>query len=296
MPETIKRIPFSSSRREIRKLMRGPASQEAAVPTPDFLPCDLLIWIGKDSDSFHRAFCHHRMILKVILAGRAATCIDGVRFELFPSEAVLYFPMQTHSTETAEDGIFEYLAVSFVAGMGRYDALNGLKNRVFSPDPENNLLPDLVRAWKQNRRMTASGLLAELLSRALFRVSGEAACAKGCFGKIAEYIRRHCGGELSVKQIAAEFDISPQSVRRIFQRNMHGLTPGDLIRQQRMVLAAELLRRTELPLSIVAGKCGFATPFSFSRAFRKQYGMPPSLYRRGGTAGNQQMPASFRVS
>ena len=280
MPETIKKIPFSSIRKKIRKLMSGPTVEKESPSPFEFVPCDLKIWIGHDSDFFHRAFCHHRMILKMILSGKATTDIDGVRYRLLPSDAVLYFPMQTHSTETAEDGTFEYLAVTFVAGMGRYEALDGLKNRVFSPDPENRFLPEMIEAWKKGRRRHAASLLAELLSEALSRVSGESTSEDGDFGKIADYIRKNCGGALSVKKIASEFDVSTQSVRRIFQRNIHGLTPGILIRQQRLILAEELLRRTGLPLDKIAEKCGYSSAFSFSRAFRRKYGIPPAAYRK----------------
>lgn len=263
--------------------MNKPALEKEPLPFLEFMPCDLNIWIGHDSDFTHRAFCHHRMILKMILAGNATTSIDGIRYRLFPSDAVLYFPMQTHSTETGEDGIFEYLAITFVAGMGRYDVLNGLKNRVFSPDPENRFLPEMIQAWKEGRRMHAALLLAELLADALSRFSGDIESKGGNFGEIAAYIRKNCSGELSVKKIASKFDISPQTVRRIFQHNINGLTPGSLIRQHRLILAEELLRRTGLPLETIAVKCGFATAFSFSRAFRRRYGIPPSQYRKQKT-------------
>jgi hypothetical protein len=211
MSETNNKIPFSTIRREIRKIMRKPQEESAAFPAVDFVPCDLKIWTGKDSDFFLRSSCHHRMILKIILAGNASTNIDGVRYRLKPSDAVLYFPMQTHSTETPDDGVFEYLAISFVAGMGDYKALDVLKNRVFHPDPENRFLLELLKAWSENRQVHAAYLLAELLSFAVSRFSVKADCDGGEFGDIAEYIRQNCQGELSVKKIASEFEISPQS-------------------------------------------------------------------------------------
>ena len=280
MPETNNKIPFSTTRLRIRKIMRKPQGNKASFPAADFLPCDLKIWIGKDSDFFLRSFCHHRMILKIILAGNASTNIDGVRYRLKPSDAVLYFPMQTHSTETEEDGVFEYLAISFVAGMGDYEALDVLKNRVFHPDPENNSLLELLEAWKENRQARAAFLLAELLSSAVFRLAEKVPASGGEFGDMAEYIRKNCTGDISVKKIASEFDISPQSVRRIFKRNITGLTPAALIRHQKMILAEELLRRTEFSLQEIAEQCGFATAFSFSRAFRRAYGTPPASYRK----------------
>ena len=280
MSETNNKIPFSTIRREIRKIMRKPQEKNAVFPAVDFVPCDLKIWTGKDSDFFLRSFCHHRMILKIILAGKASTNIDGVRYRLKPSDAVLYFPMQTHSTETDEDGVFEYLAITFVAKFGNYEALDVLKNRVFHPDPENSFLLELLKAWNANRQVRAVCLLSELLSFSVSRFAVKANPSGGEFGEMAEYIRKNCHGELSVKKIASEFDISPQSVRRIFHRNITGLTPAALIRQQKMILAEELLRRTEFSLQEIAEQCGFATAFSFSRAFRREYGVPPALYRK----------------
>ena len=274
------KIPFSITLRKIRRIMRKPQENGVSFPAVDFVPCDLKIWIGKDSDFFLRSFCHHRMILKIILAGNASTNIDGVRYRLKPSDAVLYFPMQTHSTETDENGVFEYLAITFVAGRGSYEALDVLKNRVFDPDPENHCLTDLLEAWIENRQVRAEFLLTELLSGAVSRLAVKAALPDGEFGDMAEFIRKNCQGELSVKKIASEFDISPQSVRRIFKRNITGLTPAALIRRQKMILAEELLRRTEFSLSEIARQCGFATAFSFSRAFRRAYGRPPAQYRK----------------
>lgn len=279
MSEPIKKIPFSSIRRKIRKIYAEKTNVEKSFQPIDFLPCDLKIWIGRDSDFFHQAFCHHRMILKIILAGNASTCIDGIRYSLAPSDAVLYFPMQTHSTETEDDGVFEYLAISFVAGIGHYSALDMLKNRVFSPDPENRYLPELIRAWKQKNQARATYLLAELLSSAAASVSGVVQETDGRFIRIVDYIRKNCCGPLSVKDIASEFRISQQTVRRIF-RNCTALSPAGLIHQQRLVMAEEMLRRTDLTLAEIAGKCGFANAFSFSRAFRREYEIPPASYRK----------------
>ena len=56
--------------------MRKPQETQDSFPAVNFIPSDLKIWIGKDSDFFLRSFCHHRMILKIILAGSASTNIE----------------------------------------------------------------------------------------------------------------------------------------------------------------------------------------------------------------------------
>ena len=159
-------------------------------------------------------------------------------------------------------------------------ALNALKNRVFTPDPDNHFLPELILSWKENRQAHSAYLLAELLSCAVDSITAEPVDLGGRFAEIVDFIQKNCCGTLSVKNIAAKFDVSQQSIRRIFRSNITGLTPGGLVRQQRMILAEEMLQRTDLTLAEIAKKCGFANAFSFSRAFHREYEIPPSVYRK----------------
>ncbi len=49
----------------------------------------------------------------------------------------------------------------------------------------------------------------------------------------------------------------------------------------RMTLAADLLLcRSKLPLAHVAEPVGYQTDTAFSRAFRREFGTPPSAWRR----------------
>ena len=200
MTETNTKIPFSTMRREIRKIMKNPPSKNETFPVIDFMPSNIKIWIGHDSDHFKRSFCHHRMILKIILTGNASTNIEGIRYKLTPGDAVVYFPMQTHSTEITEDKFFQYLAISFIDDKGRYDLLNPLKNRVFNPDPENRFLIDIVKAWKENNLMRANCLVAELLSFNVSRYSKLLETSSSEFCGITEYIQNNYSNQKSAEQ------------------------------------------------------------------------------------------------
>jgi AraC-like DNA-binding protein len=62
---------------------------------------------------------------------------------------------------------------------------------------------------------------------------------------------------------------------------MVGSSPIQYLTQWRMTLAAHLLMcRGKLPLAQVAEQVGYQTDTAFSRAFRREFGAPPSAWRR----------------
>jgi AraC-like DNA-binding protein len=59
-----------------------------------------------------------------------------------------------------------------------------------------------------------------------------------------------------------------------------GAAPMEYLTQWRMMLAANLLRRSTAPLARIAEDVGYQTDTAFIRAFRREYGMPPATWRR----------------
>jgi transcriptional regulator GlxA family with amidase domain len=60
-----------------------------------------------------------------------------------------------------------------------------------------------------------------------------------------------------------------------------GTTPMQYLTRWRMLLAANLLSRSQAPLSSIAEQVGYRTDTAFSRAFRREFGAPPAKWRRG---------------
>jgi len=59
-----------------------------------------------------------------------------------------------------------------------------------------------------------------------------------------------------------------------------GSSPMQYLTQWRMLLAANLLRGSSVPMTHVAMDVGYQTDTAFSRAFRREFGMPPAAWRR----------------
>lgn len=58
-----------------------------------------------------------------------------------------------------------------------------------------------------------------------------------------------------------------------------GQTPSDFIKTLRMEHAHYLLTTTELPVNIVAGKCGFTSSSYFAKCFKTRFGVLPTSIR-----------------
>jgi AraC-like DNA-binding protein len=62
-----------------------------------------------------------------------------------------------------------------------------------------------------------------------------------------------------------------------------GQSPMQYLGRWRMALASNYLRRSSLSLARIAEEVGYETDAAFSRAFRREFGMPPAAWRRAAT-------------
>jgi AraC-like DNA-binding protein len=70
-------------------------------------------------------------------------------------------------------------------------------------------------------------------------------------------------------------------------QHLVGSSPMQYLTQWRMLLAANLLRRSTAPLISIAEDVGYQTDTAFIRAFRREFGAPPAAWRRSQAALEQ---------
>lgn len=73
--------------------------------------------------------------------------------------------------------------------------------------------------------------------------------------------------------------LKPVYFGRIFKRET-GLRPMDWLNQRRLQLACQQLASTSKTITEIAEATGFASPFYFSRVFRKHFDQSPLQYRK----------------
>jgi AraC-like DNA-binding protein len=73
-----------------------------------------------------------------------------------------------------------------------------------------------------------------------------------------------------------------------------GSSPMQYLTQWRMLLASNLLSRSNAPLASIAQDVGYQTDTAFSRAFRREFGAPPAAWRRSQAAMARGEAAGIR--
>jgi transcriptional regulator GlxA family with amidase domain len=84
---------------------------------------------------------------------------------------------------------------------------------------------------------------------------------------------------LQVEDLARRAMLSPRTFARRF-RACTGVTPMRWLVRQRVLHAQRLLETTDLPVEVVAQRCGFGTSAAFRSHFRRITATSPMLYRR----------------
>ena len=90
----------------------------------------------------------------------------------------------------------------------------------------------------------------------------------------------------TLEELARTAGTSRSVLAERFQQ-LVGSSPMQYLTQWRMLLASNLLCRSNAPLASIAQDVGYQTDTAFSRAFRREYGSPPAAWRRHQAARGQ---------
>jgi AraC family transcriptional regulator len=97
--------------------------------------------------------------------------------------------------------------------------------------------------------------------------------------KLLEYIDANLHRQVSLRELASMVDMNVFHLLRMFKVSF-GLPPHRYVLERRIGRAKDLLRDSELSISEVAFRCGYAEQSSFARAFQRMTGLYPRSYRR----------------
>jgi AraC-like DNA-binding protein len=129
------------------------------------------------------------------------------------------------------------------------------------------LLLYILRAWFEEQRVSghsATGWAAALHDPAV------AAALRAIHGDP--------GRPWTVDELGARARLSRAAFARRFT-HLIGQPPLTYLTWWRMTTAARLLRTSDAPVNTIAQQVGYSSQYTFTHAFKRQYGSPPGSYR-----------------
>ncbi|OOM76291.1 helix-turn-helix transcriptional regulator [Clostridium sp. BL-8] len=100
-----------------------------------------------------------------------------------------------------------------------------------------------------------------------------------CIKKSIEYIEDNLNKKIELQEIANKAFLSKYHFHRIFHATI-GESVAEYVRRRRLIEAANELLNTENKIIDIALNYQFSTQESFTKAFKKFYGIPPKEFRK----------------
>jgi AraC family transcriptional regulator, arabinose operon regulatory protein len=238
---------------------------------------------GYRSDRLHLAGCHYFLIL---LQGNLSVQHDDKMVHLKPGDIAYTTPTTNmrYKSEPNEITWWMYFKI--------YDTpnWNDLKKRgsfVESCDSGAHmfiLMRQILDAHKSrnlknmNAALGDSQILLRLL-RQLINHRKEPSQRLNTLSNLVSDISKQPELKWNQAKMAGKLFISVRTLLRLFQSE-YGCAPKEMVIQQRLNRAMQLLISTDFNIEEVAHQCGYDNVSSFSRTFHKEIGMTPGQYRR----------------
>jgi AraC-like DNA-binding protein len=86
--------------------------------------------------------------------------------------------------------------------------------------------------------------------------------------------------KISLPNLAAEFNMSYSKFRREFKKRS-GEAPGSYRKRKRFEKAQIILAENNLTIGQIAEKLGYVDIYTFSKHFKKYFGISPTEFRKG---------------
>jgi AraC-like DNA-binding protein len=173
----------------------------------------------------------------------------------------------TEMSRAGGESPLEYLLSRYADRIGRRDG-----------DPDRLLpRPDAFEL----HATILSGQIEEMLSECArpesFAPGDEGVALASLWARVRERPRGPWGSE----DLASSIGVSRTTLYRMVKRR-HRTSPAKVVESLRMEEASRLLTESRHSIDVIADQVGYASAFSFSAAFKRVMGTPPSFFRRAG--------------
>lgn len=235
--------------------------------------------------------------ISAISEGKGVVWTNNVAVPVSQGDIFISFPYDTHSIEADEDEGMNYSFCAFflkdeelLCEMEKLSRIYGKpSDRIIRSDRVNSLLAAAIAETSKERILQKKHLeslftqmiiqIIRAFNRQSPTVSTPSKREELCF-QVMDYINTHIYSITSLEEIAKQFSYDYTYISKIFTKTT-SRSISEYYRFQRLEVARTLIHEEGLKISEIAEKLNYASIYSFSKAFKKQYGVSPREYKKG---------------
>ncbi len=245
------------------------------------------------NEHFHGDFYE----LTVVNGGEGTILIDGTLIKVKGGDVLLSLNKENHAIFSSEDKPLKYDFLAFTPQSEKLKkAFSDLKanlknnNRVFKNETIETLLKNMIAELSfgdeySEELLTASAKQLTLLTLRAFSKNtaygsklNPARAQIFCY-QIMNYIDSHITSINSLTEVADHFLYNYSYLSDLF-KNTTGRSIKEYFSAVKLKLAKDKLDTLKLTVTEISELCNFSSVYSFSRAFKKHFGISPEQYRK----------------
>ena len=233
-----------------------------------------------------------------ITSGKVMFVSNGTEYAANTGDVVFFYPDSLYNASTGKEGC-SFIYIHFDMSMDNNQrilndfSLSGVIPGGFIFE-EVRMLKDGYDRYKRNIQMSSillKGYLTILIAR-IMELYGKGNYTGGFSGHIDygadkrklsslqpvfSYIKENKSSYPRIKELAEIAGMSEKYFITYFKASL-GMTPGQYIYQVKMNRAREYIYMNEYTIKEIAYLLGYPDQYTFSKAFKKYYKMPPSKF------------------
>ena len=228
--------------------------------------------------------------IEFIISCDGRSVIDGVSRALIPQTLLVAHPGQVRMTYLRFKCYFLHLAPDLPEEYRRLLTECPTWMSLRDSAAYRDLFEDLIRHLLTENGAAESDYTSAKLLELFYYIKRDAEHNRGFDGQVSQrvnkvvssaldYINRNFTSDITLADLAAAADYSPNHFHRIFCDCM-GITPQKYLLDVRIAHAKYMLARPEKSLSEIAYACGFSSQAYFGSIFRRVTSLTPGEYRR----------------
>ncbi|MDO4274404.1 MAG: AraC family transcriptional regulator [Eubacteriales bacterium] len=232
-------------------------------------------------------------LLHYVVSGKGEFQAGGSTYQLESHDAFLIFPNENTYYQADSKEPWTYIWIAFngskaleclhYAGFSTEKRVNRFSCEATLIECVNELL-DAHQLTYANDLLRQSGLmrfLAAVINEEQARSQSPAVneySQQVYVDHALDYITHNYQKNIKVSDIADYIGINRSYLTKSFKKVLQ-ISPQEYLQNFRMNKAAYLLKATNLPINMIAGKVGYGDALVFSKVFKNKYSVSPKIYR-----------------